>query len=159
MMLQPQLRHPDSQADQRTRDFRNAKDRLYRKIYDRKIPKNLIRIGGMARNDARSEMLNRGSSNAMKYRMNLQSFPQRREQVISQKASNDFLLFNMNDGNYYSLNEVGCRIWELCDGTHSIAQLAETLAAEYDAPPETLVQDVMDLLREFRDGKLLAEPV
>lgn len=89
--------------------------------------------------------------------MNLQSFPQRREQIIAQKGSSDFLLFNMNDGQYYSLNEVGCRIWELCDGNHSITQLVETLAAEYDARPEMLVKDVIELLKELESRKLLVE--
>ena len=89
--------------------------------------------------------------------MNLQSYPVRKEQVIAQKASNDFLLFNMHDGNYYSLNEVGSRIWELCDGDHSVAQLLETLKAEYDAPVESLAQDVLELLEELKSGKLIGE--
>ena len=89
--------------------------------------------------------------------MNLQSYPQRNEQVIAQKAASDLLLFNMNDGNYYSLNEIGCRVWELCDGNHSIAQLIETLAAEYDAPAETVATDVLELLEKLQNGKLIVE--
>jgi coenzyme PQQ biosynthesis protein PqqD len=89
--------------------------------------------------------------------MNLQSYPQRNEQVIAQKASNDFLLFNINDGNYYSLNEVGCRIWELCDGKHSIAELIDILATEYDAPAETVAKDVLELLQTLQNGKLIVE--
>lgn len=89
--------------------------------------------------------------------MNLQCYPQRKEQVIAQKASSDFLLFDMNDGNYYSLNEVGCRIWELCDGNHSLAQIIETLVAEYDAAAETLAEDVWELIEKLRTGKLIVE--
>jgi transcriptional regulator of acetoin/glycerol metabolism len=89
--------------------------------------------------------------------MSLESYPVRKEQVIAQKASNDFLLFNMRDGNYYSLNEVGSRIWELCDGDHSVAQLVEALKAEYDAPAESLTKDVLELLEELQTGKLIAE--
>jgi Coenzyme PQQ synthesis protein D (PqqD) len=89
--------------------------------------------------------------------MNLQSYPQRKDQVIAQKASSDFLLFNMNDGNYYSLNEVGCRIWELCDGHHSVAQLVEILASEYDAPVETLAKDALEVLDTLQSRKLVVE--
>jgi coenzyme PQQ biosynthesis protein PqqD len=89
--------------------------------------------------------------------MNLESSPQRRQQVIAQEASNHFLLFNISDGNYYSLNDVGRRIWELCDGNHSVAQLVDILAAEYDAPAETLTKDVLELLQELRNGKLIVE--
>jgi hypothetical protein len=89
--------------------------------------------------------------------MNLQTYPQRKEQVIAQKASKDFLLFNMDDGNYYSLNEVGCRIWQLCDGTRSVANLIETLAAEYDVSADVLAQDVQEILEQFSSGKLISE--
>lgn len=89
--------------------------------------------------------------------INFQSYPRRKEQVIAQKASNDFLLFNMNDGNYYSLNEVGCRIWELCDGTHSIDQIIDALAKEYDEAKEVLTGDVVEFLEKFRTDKLIVE--
>lgn len=89
--------------------------------------------------------------------MDLQSYPRRIEQVISQKSSSDFLLFNMQDGNYYALNEIGHRIWELCDGDHSVAQLADTLASEFDAPVEIITNDVMELLEELRTGELIVE--
>ena len=63
----------------------------------------------------------------------------------------------MQDGNYYSLNEVGCRIWELCDGNHTVGQLVEALAAEYEAPAETIEKDIFELLEELRSGKLILE--
>jgi coenzyme PQQ biosynthesis protein PqqD len=89
--------------------------------------------------------------------INLQSYPRRKEQVIAQKASKDFLLFNMDDGNYYSLNEVGCRIWELCDGRHSTGQIIDTLAQEYDEAKEVLAEDVVEFLEQFRNDKLILE--
>jgi coenzyme PQQ biosynthesis protein PqqD len=87
--------------------------------------------------------------------MNRESCPKRGEQVIAQKAANDLLLFNMNDGNYYSLNEIGSRIWELCDGNRSVSQLVEALAAEYDASSEVLENDVVELLESLQSGKLI----
>ena len=90
--------------------------------------------------------------------MSLQN-PQRKDQVISQKASSNLLLLNMSDGNYYSLNEVGSKIWELCDGNHSIAQLVDALTAEYDAPAETLKGDILELLDKLRSEKLIVEAV
>jgi hypothetical protein len=81
--------------------------------------------------------------------------PKRGEQVIAQKASKDLLLFNMNDGNYYSLNEIGGRIWELCDGNCSVSQLVATLAAEYDTSDEVLENDVMEMLEGLQSGKLI----
>jgi coenzyme PQQ biosynthesis protein PqqD len=89
--------------------------------------------------------------------INLQRYPRRKEQVIAQKASKDFLLFNMDDGNYYSLNEVGARIWELCDGTHSIEQVIDALAQEYDAPKDVLAEDVLEFIERFQNDKLFVD--
>ncbi len=87
--------------------------------------------------------------------INHESCPKRGDQVIVQRAANDLLLFNMEDGNYYSLNEIGGRIWELCDGNHSVSQVIGALAVEYDASEQVLEQDVLELLQDFRKGKLI----
>jgi coenzyme PQQ biosynthesis protein PqqD len=87
--------------------------------------------------------------------IDLESRPKRMQQVIAQKAANDFLLFNMEDGNYYSLNDIGGRIWELCDGNRSVSQLVVALAAEYDAPAEILEKDIVELLEGLQTGKLI----
>jgi hypothetical protein len=81
--------------------------------------------------------------------------PKRTPQVIAQKASEDWLLFNMEDGQYFSLNDIGGRVWELCDGNHNLPQLVEVLAKEYDALAEVLEQDVVELLENFQSGKLI----
>ena len=88
--------------------------------------------------------------------INRESCPKRMEQVIAQKASNDFLLFNMDNGNYYSLNDIGGRIWELCDGNRSVSQLVAAIAAEYDAPTAVLEKDIVELLEGLEEGKLIA---
>lgn len=83
--------------------------------------------------------------------------PRRREQIIVQKGSKDVLLFNMDDGSYYALNDVGNRIWELCDGTHRVAQLVCMLAKEYDAPAEIIETDILELLEDLRSKNLIVE--
>jgi hypothetical protein len=93
----------------------------------------------------------------MKKIANSDSRPKRQEQIIVQKGSNDVLLFNMDDGSYYALNEVGNRIWELCDGTQGVAQLVSTLAKEYDAPAKIIEMDVMEVLEDLRSLNLIVE--
>jgi Coenzyme PQQ synthesis protein D (PqqD) len=84
------------------------------------------------------------------------SCPKRGDQIIAQKAASELLLLNMEDGNYYSLNEIGGRIWELCDGKRTVSQVVAALAVEYQAPYSTLENDVLELLDDFRRGNLIA---
>ncbi|MGB2622352.1 MAG: PqqD family protein [Candidatus Acidiferrum sp.] len=93
----------------------------------------------------------------MKETINRDSRPRRQEQIVVQKGSNEVLLFNMEDGSYYALNEVGNRIWELCDGTHGVAQLISILAKEYDAPVKIIEMDVMEVLEELKSKNLIVE--
>jgi hypothetical protein len=88
---------------------------------------------------------------------NFDSCPRRREQVIVQKGSQDVLLFNMDDGSYYALNDVGSRIWELCDGTHRMAEMVGMLAKEYDAPAELINTDILEVLDDLRSKNLIVE--
>jgi len=45
-----------------------------------------------------------------------------------------------------ALSETGASIVELCDGTRSVREIAETLAGRYQASPQDLRSDVQDFL-------------
>jgi hypothetical protein len=77
--------------------------------------------------------------------------------VIAQESSGALVLFNMDDGQYYSLNEIGNRIWELCDGNRSVGQVVSILCEEYDSPAETVNRDALELLEELVLADLLME--
>jgi len=93
----------------------------------------------------------------MKKIISFESCPRRQEQIIVQKGSQDVLLFNMDDGSYYALNEVGNRIWDLCDGTHRMAEMVAMLAKEYDAPAEIIETDILEVLDDLRSKNLVVE--
>ncbi len=83
--------------------------------------------------------------------------PRQQEQILSQEAAGTVVLFNLDDGQYFALNEVGGRLWELCNGSNSVAQIVSTISEEFDAPPETVIADVMELLDDLAKAKLVAE--
>jgi hypothetical protein len=93
----------------------------------------------------------------MRETTNFDGRPRRQEQIVVQKGSQDALLFNMDDGSYYALNEVGNRIWELCDGTHGVAQMVCIVAKEYGTPAEIVETDVLELLDDLRSKNLIVE--
>lgn len=59
------------------------------------------------------------------------------------------VLLNPTNGEYYTLEDVGARIWALCDGSRSADEIASTIAAEYDGPADTVISDVGALLQEL----------
>ncbi len=82
-----------------------------------------------------------------------------KEGLLSQRAADTRVLLDPSDGNYFALDDVSGRIWDLCDGNRTVAEIAATLCAEYDAPRETVEADVMEFLGELlTDGLVISQP-
>ena len=77
------------------------------------------------------------------------------EQVISQAASGALVVFHLESGEYYSLDDVGSRIWELCDGSRSLSEITDVLCAEFDAPWVSVHADVIELACNLEKEGLL----
>lgn len=84
-----------------------------------------------------------------------ESHLRRRDRVLVQRAAGTLVLLDLDGGQYYALDEVSARVWELCDGAHGVGTIAESIGAEYDAPVETIYEDVLAFLEEMLDENLL----
>lgn len=84
-----------------------------------------------------------------------ESRPLRRDRVLTQTAAGTLVLLDLDGGEYYSLDEVSARVWELCDGRNAVGGIVEAISAEYEAPVETIYEDVLAFLEEMLDEKLL----
>ena len=81
--------------------------------------------------------------------------PQQRERVLTQRIDEAVVLLDADSGKYYSLDEVGGRLWELCDGTRTLRQLAAVIGEEYEAPVKIVEADITELLAELTVEKLV----
>jgi hypothetical protein len=84
------------------------------------------------------------------------SQPRRRERVLVEQIEDETVLLDLDSGLYFALNEVGARVWELCDGARSVDEIVDVIAGEYDADGATVRTDVVELLAELVDERLLA---
>lgn len=83
--------------------------------------------------------------------------PRRKDQVLKQEAAGTVVLLSLEGGQFYSLEESGGRIWELCDGHRTAAEIAAVIASEYEAPLETIQRDTLELLTDLADEDLVVE--
>ncbi len=70
-------------------------------------------------------------------------------EVISQEVSGETVLLDLQSENYFGLDEVGTRIWQLIKETNDLQAIFKTLLAEYDVSEERLRQDLDTLLGEI----------
>jgi hypothetical protein len=85
------------------------------------------------------------------------ALPKRREGVAAQVADDEAVLLDIERGEYFSLNLVGSRIWELCDGTRSAAEIVSILCGEFDVAEDVARADVHEILSELEREKLIVK--
>lgn len=88
--------------------------------------------------------------------MQLESRPVPTAGVLMQEMNGTRLLLDSETGNYFTLDEIGSRVWTLCDGREAVA-IVDELSAEYDAPSSQIRDDVLELLRELASERLIRE--
>ena len=72
-------------------------------------------------------------------------------------AGDELTLFDVASGGYFALNGAAVAIWrELAAGSR-VADVAETLAARFDAPPAAITQDVLAFVEHATERGLLVQ--
>jgi hypothetical protein len=89
--------------------------------------------------------------------MDAQSRPRRRDGVLAQTAGDTVLLLTGDTGEYFTLNDVGGRIWELADGTRTVTDIAAVICAEYEAPLDLIEADTLEVLDELAGEGLVSD--
>jgi hypothetical protein len=64
-------------------------------------------------------------------------------------------ILDPESGRFYSLNEVGARVWSLLSVGTTFGRIVAQLQSEYDVTSETVAVDVERLLQQFARAGLL----
>jgi len=85
----------------------------------------------------------------------LSANPRRREGVISQSADGEAVVLDIESGNYFALNAVGTRIWELCDGNRPTCDILSAICKEFDVSEDVARNDTIDLIEQLERERLV----
>ncbi len=77
------------------------------------------------------------------------------EHVRCRQFDNDLVMVDLQGGEYFALNTVGARMWDLLTSGKTLAEAAEALAAEYDAGQDEIFRDCKKLADELLTRGLL----
>jgi|GEM_PF-3882412 len=75
--------------------------------------------------------------------------------VAAQAYGNEMLLVHLENGRTFSLNATARRMWELINDGCSAKEVAERLAAHFDASKERLEADAAELIRQLEAEAVL----
>ena len=71
------------------------------------------------------------------------------EDVVFRELDGEAVILNLASGVYFGLDEVGTRIWQLIEQHGGLGDVLADLREEYDAAPEVLERDLVDLASQL----------
>lgn len=77
-------------------------------------------------------------------------------EVISQEVSGETVLLDLNSENYFGLDEVGTRIWQLIESSGRLQDIYDTMLAEFEVDPDQLLDDMEQLLDDLEKAGLVS---
>jgi hypothetical protein len=78
-----------------------------------------------------------------------------RPDVLARNVGDETVILDLASGTYFGLDPVGARVWTLSQRGSTLAEICDTLVAEYDVARDQLEADVVRLAGELRAQKLV----
>lgn len=76
--------------------------------------------------------------------------------AIFRELDGEAVILDLDSGTYFGLNSSGTRMWNLLVQQHGTLQrVLEALEKEYEAAPETLRDDLLQLVRQLQQKGLV----
>ena len=76
-------------------------------------------------------------------------------EVLWQALDTQCVLLNLGTEHYFSLNDIGTRMWLLLDRHGDVAAVVEQLLTEYEVDEPTLRRDLADLICRLHEAELV----
>ena len=71
------------------------------------------------------------------------------EDVVFRELDGEAVILNLASGVYFGLDEVGTRMWQLIEQHGGLRDVLARLREEYDAAPDVLEHDLVDLASQL----------
>ena len=66
------------------------------------------------------------------------------------------VMMNLDKGEYFMMNEVGSRIWEIISEPINVRRIIDTLCSEYEVDEETCKDTVVEFLGRLNNADLIS---
>lgn len=81
--------------------------------------------------------------------------PRQMPDVTASDLDDELVLYNLRTDQVHVLNATAAAIWELCDGSLSVREIADVLAEACRVPLARVEPDVQNMLAEFHAAGLI----
>ncbi|MEA2338526.1 MAG: hypothetical protein QOE82_2533 [Thermoanaerobaculia bacterium] len=77
-----------------------------------------------------------------------------KEQLAS-SIGGETVILGLQSGRYYGVDGVSARVWQLVQEPSRVGDICKTIVSEYDVDPHVCEADLLALLGQMADGRLI----
>lgn len=88
-------------------------------------------------------------------KINLNAVIKRNPELVSSDIDGEKVMMSIESGEYFGLDPIGTRIWELIEKPIRIDELVKLLLVEFEVSKEQCVEDTIEFLNELQEKNLL----
>ena len=99
-----------------------------------------------------------GKAEKMKkdFKINLDTIINKNLEIDDTDLDGEKVMMNLDKGEYFMMNEVGSRIWEIISEPVNVKGIIDTLRSEYEVDEETCKDTVVEFLGKLNNAVLIS---
>ena len=90
------------------------------------------------------------------YGINLETVINKNLEIDDTDLDGEKVMLNLDKGEYFMMNEVGSRIWEIISEPINVKEIISTLRNEYEVDEETCKDTVIEFLGRLDNADLIS---
>ena len=90
------------------------------------------------------------------YGINLETVINKNLEIDDTDLDGEKVMMNLDKGEYFMMNEVGSRIWEIISEPINVKEIINTLRNEYEVDEETCKDTVIEFLGRLDNADLIS---
>ncbi len=79
----------------------------------------------------------------------------RSTEVVFNKLDEEIMMMSIENSEYYGLDNIGSRVWEILANPSTFSQIIEILMKEFEVTEENCFADVKEFLKSLDEKKLI----
>ncbi len=77
------------------------------------------------------------------------------DDVVAREVGGETMLLDLASGTYFGLDPIGGRLWQVLEQGGTLAQACDQIANDYDVARDVLETDMLALISQLVDKRLL----
>lgn len=77
------------------------------------------------------------------------------DEVAGEVVESEAILINFGTGMYYTLDKVGADVWQLLEGSHTVAEMTPIIAERYGVDADRVARDLDRVVQSLLDERLV----